>query len=407
MAILSLRTTAFRNLVDGEINTSAKEIFLVGKNGQGKTNFLEALYFCAYASSFRGVKDNEMARGAVKSSEDDEAITKGVFSASAELGPLDGGSLNSRVSVKVEKSHKVICLDGKKIEDRKDLLEIVPCVAFCHEDMEFVSGSQERRRWFFDQTQSLYDPVYLDDLRRYRRVLKSRNAVLKEAQSAANFSGEDGQTRRRTAELLDSLDLQLAEYGLRLMEKRRAAAENFSSLFYPLYKEVSGAAGPGVVYVPSWKNIPTVKDNNGGVDAEMVIRRLEEKRFAELSQGITLSGPHRDRYLFVKREAPGETGGPGTEFSLTASTGQRRLLALLLRTAQARCFSAVTGKTPVLLLDDALLELDGEKRRRFLSVMPDYEQAFFTFLPEEPYEGYKRSTTLVYYVNNGIIGEKP
>jgi DNA replication and repair protein RecF len=91
------------------------------------------------------------------------------------------------------------------------------------------------------------------------------------------------------------------------------------------------------------------------------------------------------------------------EFSENASTGQRRLLALLLRVAQARCFSDYTGRAPVLLLDDVLLELDGEKRHRFLSVMPDYEQAFFTFLPEEPYKKYSKSTTLVYYVKDGVI----
>jgi DNA replication and repair protein RecF len=365
MAVFSLRTVAFRNLADGEINTAAKDVFLVGENGQGKTNFLEALYFCSYASSFRGVQDKNMARGG------EEA-----FSASAELGflqtPETAALSPGRITVIVEKSRKTISLDGKKIEDRKDLLEVVPCVAFCHEDMEFVSGNQERRRWFFDQTQSLYDPVYLDDLRKYRRVLKSRNAVLREAKFGADY--------RRTTGLLDVLDSQLAGYGVRLMEKRRNAAETFSAAFSPLYEEVSGIDGIVIAYAPSWK--------------DSALRFLAERREAELAQGLTLSGPHRDRYFFKRR---------GGEFSATASTGQRRLLALLLRTAQARCFSELSGKTPVLLLDDVLLELDGEKRRRFLSVMPEYEQAFFTFLPEEPYKKYCKSGTVVYYVNQGSI----
>jgi DNA replication and repair protein RecF len=363
MAVLSLRTASFRNLADAEINTRSKDVFLVGENGQGKTNFLEALYFCSYASSFRGVKDADLGRNG-----------EGDFSASAELEDPrkpDSGNFHSRVTVKFENSRKSIVLDGKKIEDRKDLLETIPCVAFCHEDMEFVSGSQERRRWFFDQTQSLYDPLYLDDLRKYRRVLKTRNTVLKEAKFTGDYN--------RAESLLDALDPQLAEYGTRLMEKRVSAAERFSSLFSPLYEEVAAINGVTVAYVPSWKNIPPA---------------LREKRGADLSQGLTLSGPHRDRYRFMRA---------GGEFSETASTGQRRLLALLLRSAQARCFSEMSGKTPVLLLDDVMLELDGEKRRRFLGVMPAYEQAFFTFLPEEPYKGYCRPDTVVYYVNNGVI----
>jgi DNA replication and repair protein RecF len=377
VAVLVLRTRAFRNLVDGEINTGAKDVFLVGGNGQGKTNFLEALYFCSYASSFRGVKDRELV---CNGGED--------FSASAEsVQRGETFSLPERISVTVEKSRKTITLDGKKIEDRKDLLKAIPCVAFCHEDMEFVSGTQERRRWFFDQTQSLYDLAYLEDLRRYRRVLKIRNTVLKDAKLGDSH---------RTAEMLDALDPQLAEYGLRLMEKRRLAAERFSAVFGPLYREVSGVDGIGVSYVPSWKT--------AGTD---ILRCLAERRAADLAQGITLSGPHRDRYVFVRNgSSAGPRKGEGPDFADTASTGQRRLLALLLRVAQARCFSENSGKTPVLLLDDVLLELDGEKRRRFLSVMPDYEQAFFTFLPEEPYKRYCGSDTLVYYVSNGVISDK-
>jgi DNA replication and repair protein RecF len=75
----------------------------------------------------------------------------------------------------------------------------------------------------------------------------------------------------------------------------------------------------------------------------------------------------------------------------------------LLRIAQARIFTEKTGKKPVLLLDDVLLELDGEKRRKFLSVMPEYEQAFYTFLPEEPYEIYRKENTIVYYMNHGQV----
>jgi len=377
MAFLSLCTVSFRNLTDININTSVKDIFLVGENGQGKTNFLEALYFCSYASSFRGVRDGEL----VRSGESD-------FSAMAVLGSLLDPpgellqpvkrNLPVQIIVKVEKLKKTILLEGKKISDRKYLLEAVPTVAFCHEDMEFVSGSQERRRWFFDQTQSLYDPVYLDDLRKYRHVLKTRNAVLKNIRA--------GGDNNKTAGLLDALDPQLADYGIRLMEKRIIAADKFSAVFSLLYREVSGITGVTVSYDPSWKYIPK---------EETIISRLAGRRAADVAQGVTLSGPHRDRYLFLR---------DGTaEFSGNASTGQRRLLALLLRVSQSRCFSDQTGKTPVLLLDDVLLELDGEKRRRFLSVMPDYEQAFFTFLPEEPYKSYIKPDTLVYYVKRGQI----
>ncbi|MDR0403283.1 MAG: DNA replication and repair protein RecF [Treponema sp.] len=378
----SLRTVSFRNLDDVEIDVFGKDVFFVGENGQGKTNFLEALYFCSYASSFRGVKDRDIVRADLPEKEKD-------FSAAVELCPPDS-AIHRTIFVKYENSRKSIILDGKKIEDRKDLLETVPCVVFCHEDMEFVSGSQERRRWFFDQTRSFYDPVYLDDLRKYRRVLKTRNAVLKECRLGVRG-------RSSAEDILDALDPQLAEYGLRLMKKRQGEAERFSLVFGALYEEVSGIDGVGVAYLPSWKSVPP--DSQGAAAGYLAARRE-----ADISFGLTAAGPHRDRYLFVRKGAGG--GRQNGDFSGAASTGQRRLLALLLRVAQARSFSDMTGKMPVLLLDDVLLELDGDKRGRFLAVMPRYEQAFFTFLPEEPYDRYRKSDTIVYYVNGGTAGRE-
>jgi DNA replication and repair protein RecF len=362
MFFSSLRTTSFRNLVDAEVFTGAKDVFLVGENGQGKTNFLEALYFCAYASSFRAVRDAELARNVfLKDGEKD-------FSAQVKIAQ----SANDEILVKFEKGKKSIFINGKRSNDRKEMLAIAPSIVFCHEDMDFVSGSPERRRWFFDQTLSLYDPVYLEDLRRFRRVLKTRNTVLRD------FSRS---TASQTEQILDALDPQFAEYGRKLMEKRETAAKQFSGVFGPLYEEVSGIAGVNVQYVKSWK-----KD-----DALSVLR---EKRAGDTASGLSLSGPHRDRYVFAIN---------GLEFTGTASTGQRRLLALLLRAAQARRFSEVTGQNPILLLDDVLLEMDGEKRRRFLSVLPAYDQAFYTFLPEEPYQRYKKDDTLIYNVKNGEL----
>jgi DNA replication and repair protein RecF len=357
MMVISLRTALFRNLADVELDTGARDVFLIGENGQGKTNFLEALYFCCYASSFRGVRDGELSR----TGERDCSVS----------GKLSGSEYE-RILVKLEKGRKSISLDGKKIGDRKELPSVMPCIVFCHEDMEFVAGSPERRRWFFDQSQSLYDPLYLEDLQRYRRVLKTRNSILKAGPGAVDFA------------MLDALDPQMASYGLALMKKREAAARQFSRIFAALYEEVGGIPDIEVRYVPSWK-----EDN-----AEAAGDYLARKREGDISLGVSLSGPHRDRYIFTQGK---------TEFTGKASTGQRRLLALLLRIAQARRFSEKTGKNPILLLDDVLLELDPEKRRRLLTVLPGYDQAFYTFLPEEPYERYRKSGTLIYRVSKGNL----
>jgi DNA replication and repair protein RecF len=370
MAFTTLRIASFRNLKDAEVGVFAKDVFLIGDNGQGKTNFLEALYFCSYAASFRGTRDSEVARAGEKD-----------FSAEVNLSAEDStenaGGLYEKILVKFEGGKKSVFLDGKQAEDRKDLLKISPCIVFCHEDMDFIAGTPERRRWFFDQNLSLYDPVYLDDLRRYRKALKSRNVLLRETRNRQNrLASING--------VLDALDPQLAVYGLRLMEKREESARLFSGIFGTLYETVAGTGGIAVKYVPSWSIKTATTDS--------LLSYLEERRETDLSAGNTLAGPHRDKYGFTCL---------GSDFSSRASTGQRRLLALLLRIAQARRFSVMTGRNPVLLLDDVLLELDPEKRRRLLSVLPGYDQAFYTFLPEEPYERYRKSDTLVYTVQDG------
>jgi DNA replication and repair protein RecF len=358
MRFNSVSTVAFRNLEDSTTATGAHDIFLIGKNGQGKTNFLESLYFCSYATSFRGVKDT----GLVNAYKDDCAVT----------AMVDTDIVPQKLTVKIENGTKTIIMNDKKIDDRKNLLSLIPSVVFCHEDMDFVTGSPERRRWFFDQNRSLYDIQYLDDLRRYRKVLRMRNIVLKEAQTKKN------------ADVLDSLDVQFVEYGVRLIEKRTLEAERFSALFRPIYEAVSFIDGIEVIYRSSWKEM----------NAAEIAKKLIANREREIVFGSSLSGPHRDRYEFIRNKK---------NFIATGSTGQLRLLALLLRVSQATRYKEITGDCPVLLIDDVLLELDGEKRQRFLAVIPEYEQAFFTFLPEEPFECYQKNDSLVYDVTDGRL----
>jgi len=364
--ISSLRTTAFRNLTDSLVKTSAKTIFLVGKNGQGKTNFLESLYFCAYASSFRKSRDSEIVQTGKKDFSVSITIKENLF--------LQDDY--SEILVKFEKNEKIVFINEKKIKNRKELLYVIPCIIFCHEDMEFIKGSPEQRRWFFDQVLSLYDSVYLEDLRCYRMAIRSRNIILRDNLKLKLESSPES--------LLDALDSQCAFYGLRLMQKRHMAAQLFSDVFTSLYSEVSGILGMTVKYISSWKSF----------NEKEIVDALANRRQIDMTMGISMTGPHRDRYSFAIGNS---------DFVANASTGQRRLLALLLRVAQAIRFSEATGRKPILLLDDVLLEMDGEKRQRFISVLPEYDQAFFTFLPEESFYKYKKEDTLIYNVEKGQI----
>ncbi len=146
-----------------------------------------------------------------------------------------------------------------------------------------------------------------------------------------------------------------------------------------------------ISYIPSWKEIkidigtkfPSVND---------ITELLKTKRDQDKIMKTTLSGPHRDKIIFIK---------DGKQFVPTASTGQCRLVSLLLRVAQAVYYTRLTRVKPVLLMDDVMLELDPLKRQRITSLLPEYDQLFCTFLPGEPYEKYMKESTKIYRIKNG------
>ncbi len=318
---------------------------------------LESLYLSAYGGSFRTRNEMEM----VKEGSEGYSV-RSIF--------RDQKEHTHTIFSRFENGKKRIEKNAKVIQDRKELVDTIPCVLFCHDDLDFASGSPERRRFFIDQSLSMYDGSYIDVLRNYKKILKTRNSVLKD----------------KNRELLDVLDAQLAETGLEVVRRRHHTIKDFNQVFGRLYQQVSGIDNVEIEYLPSWKR----------ESAEKILIYLAEKREYDLSMCTSMSGPHRDRIRFMRNN---------TLFVPTASTGQRRLLSLLLRTAQAQFYTETTGRLPVLLMDDVLLELDPEKRQRFTAMLPEYDQLFCTFLPEEPYERYKRSTTRIYQIRQGSWNE--
>jgi DNA replication and repair protein RecF len=348
--------SSFRNLEDAEVITDADRVFLVGENGQGKTNFLEALYYLSYGASFRGLVDAEAARRGSP-----------FFALSGRIRS-SGGLPFDDIRVRWEGKAKEIRRNDKPIRDRKELVEINPAVVFCHEDFSFAAGEPERRRFFFDQAAGLVSAGYIDTMRDYKRILKQRNSALRDARH----------------ELLPSLDIQLAGKGIELMEARTRLKEEFDSRFVLRFEAVSLLGSEvRIKYRPNWPA-------DAGIEG--ILERLSSRRTEEFALGTSLSGPHRDRWTFACN---------GADFASTASTGQLRLLSLTLRMVQAEYYTAATERLPVLLLDDVLLELDRGKRKRFLELLPPSGQAFFTFLPGETWEEYKTGSTLVYEVRDG------
>ena len=333
----------------------------IGGRGSGKTNILEALYLLSFGSSFRTRKDEHFLRHGAG-----EMALEGKFSA------VSGEQTD--ILLKTSRGHKEIRLDGKAVKDRRQIIGRFPCIIFCHDDITYITGTPDRQRIFFNQTLSLKDPLFLDVLGRYTRALKQRNAALREKNSGV-------------ARLFDE---ELVIAGLQISRMRRELADEFSVFFARLFSEIfekkeqPGDAGVKIRYLPSWR----------GEDAGEVMRTLNEKSSQDILFSTTTTGPHRDRFRFFLREK---------DFCAAASTGQIRLASLILRAAQAEFFLSRSGRKPILLLDDVLLEMDPDRRKRFLEHLPPCEQAFFTFLPDEQFHSYRKTDTLVYKVRGGRV----
>ena len=352
----------FRNLKNDTIDLSSREVYFVGENGQGKSNILESLYLASYGNSFRTHNESQI----IKNGENQFSINSLYKSGEDNI---------QKITIALENGKKRIDKNGKRIHDRKELINTIPCILFCHDDMKFAVGEPEYKRFFIDQSLTLYDSLYIDDLRNYKKVLKSRNQILKNHQY----------------DMLDVYDTQLVEYGLIIQEKRKKAIFQFNEIFGKLYQEISGIEGVKIHYSPSWK-LPENPEKNFFPASQEYLSLLQSKRESDKILETTLSGPHRDRINFVLNK---------DFFIPTASTGQCRLISLILRVAQAIYYTRATNLKPVLLMDDVLLELDPQKRAKLTSYLPEYDQLFCTFLPGEPYQNYMHDTTKVYNIKDG------
>lgn len=358
MRFLCVGIKDFRNLKTDVIETDFDQVVLHGRNGQGKTSFLEALYTLCYGASFRTENPKDMV------SHGKEGF---------QLWSLiqDSAGFQRKIQLSVVGSKRSLSIDSRPVYDRKDLIFLLPCIIFSYDDIMIIRGEPDQRRDFFDRMLLTLDMEYLDDLRVYKKTLKQRNALLKQ--------------ENPDMDLFVVYDMKLAQSGSRLMKSRAAAIEAFSKGFSELYGTISDDMRKiEIIYRPSWNCL----DESG------IRNVLESNLQRDLYLSTTTTGIHRDRIIINDQNGL---------FINTASTGQMRLASLCLRSAQAQYFKTKTGLDPVMLLDDVLLELDSGKRALFLDKLNLKGQAFYTFLPEEKYFSGKKEGRCYYEVEDGSL----
>jgi DNA replication and repair protein RecF len=318
-----IQGVAFRSYPTLSYSPSPQLNVLTGPNGHGKTNLLEALGVLLVGRSFRGAKPVEMARWDTTGTTLSGEVRRGELTRvmRREIRPREDAS-------GAPSSAWVVAGEG---------CPWTRAVPFGWQDLAIVNGAPQARRNFVDGFAGKLVPAHLTTLARYRQVLTRRNHLLQ-------AGGSDAGLRPR----IEPWDEQLARVGTELIARRRQAVDTVKTEVERIYVEVGGAGAIRIEYRSGLGESMTV---------ERFRERLEARRGEELRRGQTLVGPHRDD-LGIELD--------GHDLRTFGSRGQQRLVALVLRLAEVAPVTRAVGSPPVLLLDDALSELDPDTQGRVL-----------------------------------------
>ena len=360
MILKSVALSHFRNYDDLYIEFDKRTNILYGDNAQGKTNVLESIYVSGTTKSHKGSKDRELIQFG-----QEEAHIRTI---------VEKGGLDYQIDMHLKKNKpKGIAINRMPIKKASDLFGILNIVFFSPEDLNIIKNGPSERRRFLDVELCQLDKIYLYNLTKYNKVLNQRNRLLKDI----NFRPE----------LLDTLavwDMQLIEYGKKIIRTRKEFLEELNGIVYKIHKNISGNKEELVL-----KYEPDVLEEN--LEQELV--RCREK---DLKFGQTSVGPHRDDLCFMIQEIDVRKFG---------SQGQQRSCALSLKLSEIELVKKSIKETPVLILDDVLSELDSNRQNFLLNSIHDI-QTLITCTGLDEFVRNRFEINKIFKVVNGTVEAK-
>lgn len=349
----------FRNydLLNLEFDSNANIFY--GDNAQGKTNILEALYIAGTTKSHRGAKDRDLIQF-----EKDESHIGTV---------IEKKGISYQIDLHLKKnSPKGIAINKIPIRKAGELFGIVNFVFFSPEDLNIIKNGPAERRKFIDMELSQIDKIYLSNLANYNRIVNQRNHLLKEI---------GYENKKNLIDTLEIWDLQLIEYGNRLIERRQKFIQDMNEIVSSVHRKLTGNREDiRILYEPC----------NGNIPLEQSIKRNRER---DLKIKSTSSGPHRDDICIMQGRM---------DIRKFGSQGQQRTAALSLKLAEIELVKNTINDTPVLLLDDVLSELD-KHRQEYLLDSINGIQTLITCTGVEDFVNHRFSINKVFHVQNGQV----
>lgn len=357
MYVESIQLKNFRNYQSLEMNFDQGTNILYGDNAQGKTNVLEAVYLCGTTKSHKGSKDREIIRF-----EQDESHIRMM---------VKKESISYRIDMHLKKNKpKGVAVNGIPIKKAAELFGILNLVFFSPEDLNIIKNGPGERRRFLDLELCQLDKIYLTDLSNYQKILNQRNKLLR-----------DLAFKPELEDTLDIWDMQLIQYGNRIIRKRQEFVEELNGIIEDIHRNLTG----GKEYLSL-----SYEPNVSSEEFEEVLRKNRQK---DLKLKTSAIGPHRDDLCVSVNQI---------DIRKYGSQGQQRTAALSLKLSEIYLVKRRIKDTPVLLLDDVLSELDRNRQNYLLESIHDI-QTLITCTGLDDFVSHRFEIDKIFHVKAGEV----
>ncbi len=337
-----LRLRDYRNFTELELQFPAAGAAIIGENGAGKTNLLEAIYYLEIFRSFRGAPDDQLVR-----------FDAAAFHLRGRFTSSDGNDVDEvTAAYEVKGRRKRVTVNGAETDRLSEAIGHVGAVILSPSDVSIVAGAPGERRRYLDIVLSLHEPGYVHALQRFRQAVRQRNVMLRRGASAA---------------LLEAWTEPLLGPAARIMIARARWVDAFHARFAERYAAISAGLRAEMRYAPAGRiDVAAAPDEQ----ALRAVLAAELARVAdrERERGMTLVGPHRDDLAVLLA-----TGNGLVDLRDFGSGGQVRTGVVALRLVERESLRAARGRMPILLLDDVFAELDPGRSRRILELLENEE----------------------------------